>query len=127
MPPSALPRRRVLVVDDEPGIRDFLDDLLSDEGYEVVTTAHGAAALAVLDGGWQPHVILLDINMGVMDGYAFAQAYHQRRDHTAPIVVITAGERASDAASRIGAAGHIAKPFDLDRVLDDVASHLSAA
>jgi two-component system OmpR family response regulator len=66
-------RRRVLVVDDDASIRDLVDMALSDDGYEVISAAHGAAAL-VLVGRAKPDVILLDMRMPVMNGRTFAQA-----------------------------------------------------
>ena len=116
---------RVLVVDDEAGIRDVLGEILSDEGYEVRLAADGAAGLEVLHT-WAPDVILLDINMPVLDGYGFARACRERGYRT-PIVVITAGERAPHAAERAGAVAYVAKPFDLDTVVDAVRTHRRAA
>ena len=116
---------RVLCVDDEEQIRNLLTDLLTDEGYEVRTAPNGAAALSVVEH-WRPDVILLDINMPVMDGYAFARAYRERGDG-APIIVITAGERLPHAAEHAGAVAYVAKPFDLDALLETVSTHRLAA
>src|SRR5215203_2263894 len=63
-------RRRVLVVDDSPGVRELVTTLLLSCGYEVATAPHGQAALDLLDGFW-PDVILLDSMMPVMDGREF--------------------------------------------------------
>ena len=67
---------RVLVVDDEVGIRRLMLDLLTDEGYEVRGAQDGLAALDVLRG-WTPDVILLDMSMPRMSGEQFLDA---RRD-----------------------------------------------
>ncbi|HET7769226.1 MAG TPA: response regulator [Chloroflexota bacterium] len=124
------PAGRVLCVDDEAVIRAVLCDILTDDGFDVRTATNGAAALDLLDSsaadGWRPDVVLLDINMPVMDGYAFAQAYRERAG-AAPMIVITAGERLPDAAERAGAAAYVAKPFDLDALLDIVRTHQRAA
>ena len=60
----------VLVVEDDQDLRDMLADVLTDEGFDVRTAAHGELALAMLEQ-WRPHVILLDLNMPVMDGWTF--------------------------------------------------------
>lgn len=112
---------RVLVVDDELGIRDLLRELLGDEGFEVRTAPDGAAGLLVLHG-WTPDVILLDINMPVLDGYGFARECRERGLRV-PIVVITAGERLPHAAEQTGAVAYVAKPFDLDALMDVVRVH----
>src|SRR4051794_23983356 len=62
--------RRVLVVDDDVSIRGFLAEALRDEGYEVQTAGNGHDALALLRE-WRPDLILLDLMMPVMDGWAF--------------------------------------------------------
>src|SRR5688500_13356420 len=100
---------RVLCVDDEHAICTLLEALLTSEGYSVRTAPHGEAALEGLDkpGGWLPDVILLDIDMPVMDGYAFAHAY-SKRAHGAPIIVVTAVNDPKRAAERVGAVAHIA-------------------
>ncbi len=59
--------RRVLVVDDEPGIRGALGQLLEYEGYEVRTAVNAADALALV-GSWRPHLVFLDVKMAGMDG-----------------------------------------------------------
>ena len=72
-------RKSVLIVDDDPDIRDVLADTLESKGFDVVTAANGADALTVLcDTGVRPSVILLDLMMPVMDGYGFLERW--RRD-----------------------------------------------
>ena len=107
----------VLIVDDDEGIRELVDMVLSDDGYEVLTAAHGAAALAVLEQR-APAVILLDMRMPIMDGWEFAQAYRQRPGPHAPIIVVTAGRDAASRAAQIQAAGMLAKPFRLAELLE---------
>ncbi len=111
--------RRVLVVDDDEGIREMLTMALSDEGYEVETAPHGAAALDLLRE-CQPGLILLDMRMPIMDGWEFARAYRSRPGHQAPIVVVTAARDASDRAQQVQADGYLAKPFSLDELFEVV-------
>jgi CheY-like chemotaxis protein len=107
---------RLLVVDDDPTIREMLDMVLASEGYEVITAAHGAAALALVDQR-RPHVILLDMKMPVMDGWEFLRQYRARPGAKVPIVVITAAQDDRREAADIGAQAYIAKPFAIDDLL----------
>ncbi len=105
---------RVLVVDDDAGNRGLLADVLADDGHEVAQAADGAAALALLAGGWQPDVILLDLLMPEMDGWDFLAAYQ----HRAPVILLTAAT-AGPEGTIFGrplppAAGVLVKPFPLN-------------
>ena len=128
--PSNTTAGRVLCVDDEFNIRAILRELLTDEGFDVKTAPNGSAALSLLDSagpnGWRPDVILLDIDMPIMDGYAFARVYRDRGEG-APVIVITAGEQLPYAVKRTGAVAYVSKPFDLDELLDVVRRHRRAA
>ena len=67
--------RRVLIVDDDPAVRDALVDVLADEGFIATAAADGAQALSWLRSQRDfAGVVLLDIMMPVMDGYAFLVA-----------------------------------------------------
>ncbi len=110
---------RVLVIDDDESIREFVGWVLADEGHEIAVAPNGAAALELLEG-FQPDVILLDMRMPVMDGWEFANAYRDGRERVAPIVVMTAAESADQRADEIRAQGCIGKPFDLEELLDVV-------
>ena len=76
---------RLLVVDDDPTIREMLEMLLDSEGYQVATASNGADALDVLSD-IHPDVILLDMKMPVMDGWEFMDRYRTLVDATAPVV-----------------------------------------
>lgn len=114
---------RVLVVDDDDSIRDFVSVALAYEGYEVVSAENGEAALGAIDRGRGVAVILLDMRMPVMDGWEFARVYRERPGPHAPIIVLTAARDAADYAAQIQADGFLAKPFDLDALLRAVARH----
>ena len=103
---------QVLVIDDDEGIREVVAMALSAIGYEVVSVGDGAAALARL-ATVQPAVILLDMRMPTMDGWAFAQAYDHLPEPRAPVIVMTAAQDAAMCAAEINAATYLAKPFDL--------------
>ncbi len=114
--------RRILIVEDDESIRDLVHMTLCDEGYDVVTAPHGAAALDILEES-RPDFILLDMCMPVMDGWEFSRAYRQTPGLHAPIAVLTAAHQAASPAAEIEADGYLAKPFDLDDLLDMVSLH----
>ena len=110
----------VLVVDDDPDILDAICDILEAEGYRVARARHGQEALDQVEGE-RPAVILLDLMMPVMDGVAFARALRLRPSvRDVPIVVISADGNPQRAAA-VGATGYLAKPFDIEALLSQVA------
>jgi CheY-like chemotaxis protein len=111
----------VLVVDDQEAIRDTLQTALDDEGFAVETAANGREALEIL-GRWKPCVVLLDLMMPVMDGWAFRQEMLKSEELASiPVVVMTAATAARAAA--IAARAIIYKPLHMSRVMDVVQEH----
>jgi CheY-like chemotaxis protein len=112
----------ILLVEDDFAIRETVADVLEGEGFEVACAANGEEALARLgDGSSQPGVILLDLMMPVMDGWAFRSA--QRLDPRIagiPVVVVSTGAGAEETLDRLAPDAFLPKPFDLDRLLDVV-------
>jgi CheY-like chemotaxis protein len=108
----------VLVVDDDTSILDTVSSILSGEGYDVISASTGQEALAAV-ARKQPLLILLDMRMPTMDGWAVARALHERGINV-PIVVMTAAESAKRWADEVGAEGYLAKPFGLDELLATV-------
>ena len=105
----------VLVVDDDPDIRDSLREVLEDEGYEVACVGNGREALDHLKTtNPRPCVILLDLMMPVMDGWQFRREQKLDADIAGiPLVVITAtGKR----PVLIDAAELVMKPLDLTQL-----------
>ena len=105
----------VLVVDDDTSILDTVTSILSGEGYDVVSAATGQEALEAV-ARKQPLLILLDMRMPIMDGWAVARAL-RAQGISIPIVVMTAAESAKRWADEVGAEGYLAKPFGLDELL----------
>src|SRR6266851_4835553 len=117
-PPRA---RQILVIDDDVEILAMLRDFLEGEGLTVRTAANGAEALDMVDEV-APALILLDMRMPVLDGWGFAKQLRERRS-AYPIVVMTAAESARRWADEIGANGYIAKPFDVNELLQLIERH----
>src|SRR5581483_1609551 len=88
-------RRSVLIVDDDADIREILAETLVQAGFEVTTACNGLEALiAVHCMTTKPPIILLDLMMPVMDGYAFLERRRaDPRIASVPIVIVTAGHR----------------------------------
>jgi CheY-like chemotaxis protein len=114
----ATPEHPILVVDDEPTIREMVAEVLESEGYPVVTAANGSQALDVV-AEHPPSLIILDLWMPVLDGPGFAREL-DARGFDVPIVVMTASYLAKPIASDIGARGVLRKPFDLSELLHAV-------
>ena len=108
----------LLIVDDDPNIRAFLEDAFSDEGFHVRTARHGAEALALV-AQEQPGVVLLDLNMPIMDGWTCCTRLKEL-DADLPVVIMTAGQQADAEARTLGARASLAKPFELDEALATV-------
>jgi CheY-like chemotaxis protein len=117
----------VLVVDDEPAIRQLLNDLLSAEGHAVLSATDGRNALDQLHSGARPCLILLDLMMPLLDGWQTAEQL--RRDpelRTIPFAVIAANPRYEADAYRMGAAAWLGKPLEISALLETV-EHLCQA
>ncbi len=106
---------RILVVDDDASIRVTVSEFLEDEGFQVETAPNGRAALELVLRQ-QPTLILLDMRMPIMDGWAFADEL-RARGIIVPIVVMTAAQDARRWADEIGATAYVAKPFDFPSLL----------
>jgi CheY-like chemotaxis protein len=113
--------KRVLVVEDNPDLRELLADALADSGYGVEQVSNGAEALARLETSL-PDVILLDLMLPVMDGAEFLRA-RQDRPFLArvPVMVLTAHPFHHRILDGLGATLVVRKPYNLDELLDAVA------
>jgi DNA-binding response OmpR family regulator len=116
---------RIALIEDDDGIREGLAMALTDEGYEVLTASDGARGLQLVEAA-RPDVILLDMKMPTMDGWAFARRYRELPGPKAPMLVITAASAAERRAEEIDAAAFLAKPFDLDELFDAIGRLLHA-
>ncbi len=108
-------RPRVLVVDDDEAMCELLRQALSDQGYAVATVPHGAAALELVKHH-QPAVILVDLRMPIMDGWAFVEQYRRMADPPASIVLLSAVKDLEATAKRLGAEAYVRKPFQIEEL-----------
>jgi two-component system response regulator MprA len=108
---------RILVVDDEPAVRDSLRRALTLEGYEVDLAADGAEALARLSTS-PPEIVLLDVLMPRVDGLEVARRVRAAGNRV-PILMLTAREQVSDRVAGLdaGADDYVVKPFALEELL----------
>jgi two-component system nitrogen regulation response regulator NtrX len=109
--------RRVMVVDDESGVREAMRQLLEYEEIEVRTVASGADALAAYPD-FHPHLVFLDVKMAGLDGLATLAKLRQL-DPAAQVVMISGHGTIQTAveATQLGAYDFLEKPLDTDRVL----------
>ena len=103
----------VLVVDDDPEIRDVVRWLLEDEGWTVETASDGRDALERATRA-RPALIVLDMGLPIMNGEEVAMRLQDVYVDPPPIIVVSADGRAGEKAARIGAASYLHKPFDVD-------------
>src|SRR5678816_3709256 len=112
---------RVLVVDDEPMVRETLGQMLTDEGYSVDVAVDGEEALDRVHAA-RPDAILLDLMMPGMNGRQFLQAL---RDEPAyervPVLIMTAVHGLEVNLATLGASEVVEKPFNVDELLNKVA------
>src|SRR5256885_4115291 len=111
---------RILLVDDDPLLREALADAFSAEGHAVHEAEHGGRALELLASGVRPGIILLDIVMPVMNGFDFLERKNADPDLAAiPVVVISATERRLPPR----AVAVVAKPLQPTQVHAPIAPH----
>jgi len=115
----------VLVVDDDPDLREIVRMMLDCSGYQVRCAGNGKEAVEAV-ANRMPAVVLLDMLMPVMDGWQCARELRARYGRSVPIVVVTAAEHARARADQVGDVDDVlSKPFDMDDLLRVVARFVS--
>ena len=117
LPEGTAAEARLLVVDDEPNIRELLSASLRYAGFEVATAADGQQALALADS-FRPDLLVLDVMMPGLDGFGVVRRLRQAGRHT-PVLFLTARDAAEDKVSglTLGGDDYVTKPFSLDEVI----------
>ncbi|MEM7431044.1 MAG: response regulator transcription factor [Pseudomonadota bacterium] len=108
---------RILIVEDDARVADFLQRALKSEGYQTVRTENGKSALELVGSG-DFDLILLDLMLPGLSGLEVCQALRMRRVDL-PIIMLTALDTGADIVRglRMGADDYMTKPFDLDELL----------
>ena len=111
----------ILIVEDDLDVAESVADVLQSAGYCTAIAGNGREALDHLQKNNHPDLILLDMMMPVMDGWQFrAEQRKLPALDSIPVVTVTADGDARGKAASIQAAGHVVKPFMIDRLLDEV-------
>src|SRR5690242_112704 len=118
--------RTILVVDDDPLIREALRICLEVEGYAVHAAENGQAAVDALDYGLRPDAILLDWMMPVMNGLEFLEAYRARPEWQHMRVVIVSSHQGYSAEELRGAFRVLRKPLDLAVLCEELEHALTS-
>jgi DNA-binding NtrC family response regulator len=108
---------RILVVDDDQSSRELLARILTSAGHRVTALSDGREAVAALDAGDPPDLVVSDIRMAEMDGLQVIDAFRERAPET-PVILVTAFGNIDGAleAIRRGAADYLSKPYDVDAI-----------
>ena len=118
----------LMIVDDDDDLRNALVLIMTTHGYEVVAFADARRALAALETGRAPFLILLDLMMAGMSGWEFRAAQLANPAIAAiPVVVMTASNTLSDGTHTLSDVEIVGKPFALDALLAVVERHAGAA
>lgn len=109
-------KSRIIVVDDEPGMREFLEIMLEKEGYTVETTADGRKAVEKIES--KPFdLAIVDIQMPVMNGIEVLKRINEKKtDTTAIMITAFASHETAIEAMKLGAYDYITKPFKIDEI-----------
>jgi CheY-like chemotaxis protein len=114
--------KTILVVDDEPAVRDMLKDFLTPLEYEVLTAANGEEALNLAERE-DPEIILLDVRMPGIDGLeTCGRLKIQEETRGIPIIMMTGFGITPDEAQTVGAEDCVSKPFNLPDLLRRVSA-----
>jgi len=119
-----MPKKKILVVDDEEGVRESLKLILGDS-HNIIATDSAAQGLECLKNDKEIAMALLDIKMPQMNGFEALKAIKAK--HPDVKVVIITGYRAVETAAeavRLGASGYVIKPFKSDEILQMVRKNL---
>jgi CheY-like chemotaxis protein len=117
--------KKILIIDDDQGIRDALSELLEMEGYLVALAGNGSEGLRVLrQMESPPDLILLDFMMPSMDGFQFREMQVAERLHPrVPVVLMSADCHVEEKQVRGGMMDHLRKPMDISDVINMVKKH----
>jgi len=118
---------KILIVDDQYGIRILLNEVFQKEGYETYQAANGVQALDIVQKH-SPHLVLLDMKIPGMDGIEILKRIKAINPEIRVIIMTAYGELDMiQETKELGAIMHFAKPFDIDEIREAVKKHLPVA
>jgi DNA-binding response OmpR family regulator len=116
--------KKIMIADDDPGIVDAIEMMLTYEGYEVKTTSNGATFSEVKKNN--PDLVLLDIWMSGEDGREICRKIKATKQTKAiPVIIISASKDIERSAIDSGADGFLEKPFEMNELLDKIKALLA--
>ncbi|WP_144460126.1 response regulator [Siminovitchia fortis] len=117
-------REKVLIVDDQFGIRTLLNEVLQKEGYEIFQAANGLQALSVTEQH-APDLVLLDMKIPGMDGLEILKKMKEINPDIRVIIMTAYGELdLIEQTKKLGALAHFSKPFDIEEIRSAVKKFL---
>jgi two-component system, chemotaxis family, chemotaxis protein CheY len=115
------PNGKILIVEDEPAFREALAEILRDNGYSTTAAANGEEALSYLRSHPPPSLIILNLVMPVMNGWAFmAERGHDPSLAAIPVVILSGISDVGREADSLHAAAYLTKPVEIPALLDTV-------
>ncbi|MGE3610110.1 MAG: response regulator [Bacteriovoracaceae bacterium] len=113
--------KRILVIEDDTYIRELLVELLESEGYNVASANNGLEGIKTLESSSDPDLILIDLMMPVMDGYAFrTEQLKNPRWSKIPTIVMSAEANAKEKMKPFHVTAFLSKPVELETILKTV-------
>ena len=106
----------ILVVEDEDVLRELLEIVLAEEGYDVRCATNAACALDMVKAE-RPSLISFDITLPDLNGAELVERYRGLSDATTPVIAVSGIANLEEEAARIGANGFLTKPFELEALL----------
>jgi len=120
--------QELLIVEDDPALRETLAQVLTDEGYELLSARDGLEAVNFLKKGHRPDVILLDLSMPVVNGWEFRMFQKRDRDLAdIPVILITAGGYTQEEVAWLEPSAMLHKPLDLPELLSVIRRYCAAS
>lgn len=104
---------KILIIEDDNDISFVLKNMIELDGYIALVAENGQIALDLLKSEGPIQLIFLDMQMPVMDGWRFADAFYKLYGHSVPIVVMTAAADSKQRAKEVDANDCLAKPFEI--------------
>ncbi|CAM4169266.1 response regulator [Lederbergia lenta] len=115
---------KILVVDDQLGIRILLNEILQKEGYQTFQAANGLQALDILEKH-APDLVLLDMKIPGMDGLEILKRMKKKEPDIRVIIMTAYGElEMIESSNKLGALAHFPKPFDIEEIRQAVKKYL---